>query len=178
MKTVILFTLYLTCLLTGMSFAQPSSYDGTFIFNLTEKEYPSKLITIEELKTKDIRFLSFNKESIVKYDTINKAFSFTSDGFETKQFAIVHKRDTIFIDYPSVKSVSVCLNTLIPLDKSNGYSFSNENIYDAISSNKNKYFNSIFYLCQGCLLSRYKMKEATKKQLHKYRHILNSINVL
>jgi hypothetical protein len=150
--------------------AQPTPYKGTFLFNLTEEQYSSKLLTLDDLKNNGIYFLSFDKESLVKYDTVNKAFSFTSKGFETKHFAIVHKNDTIFIDYPSKLAVITFVKIPIPLDSSNSYSFSNEYIYDAIHSNKNKYLNDIFYLCQGCFLSRYKMNEETINGLKESIH--------
>lgn len=170
MKPKILYTLFIIFIFSGMGFAQPSPYYGTILFNLTEQQYPSKLITVDDLKSKDIRFLSFDKESIFKYDTINNAFSLTTNGFETKHFAIVYKNDTILIDYPSRKGVSIFVKVPIPLKGSKGYSFSNEYIYDAISSNKDKYLNSIFYLCQGCLLSRYEMKEEIIKSLKESIH--------
>jgi hypothetical protein len=170
MKTKILYLLFLVFLFVGQLFAQPAPYYGTFLFNLTEQQYPSKLMTVDDLNKKDIRFLSFDKESIFKYDTINKAFSFTTNGIETKQFAIIHKNDTLFIDYPSILAVSIFVKVPIPLDSIKSYSFSNEYIYDAIHSNKNKYLNSIFYLCQSCFLSRYKMNKETKKRLKKSIH--------
>ena len=166
-------TLYILCaiiLTCGQGFAQPTPYDGTFLFNLTEHQYPSKLLTVNDLKSKDIQFLTFDKESILKYDTVNKAFSITTKGFETKHFAIVHKNDTIFIDYPSKKGVRTFVKMPIPLDSVKSYSFSNQYIYDAIHSNKNKYLNDIFYLCQGCFLSRYEMNEEIIKNLKESIH--------
>ena len=163
----IFFAIILTC---GQSFAQPTPYGGTFLFNLTEQQYSSKLLTVDDLKNNDIYFLSFDKESVVKYDTVNKAFSFTSKGYETKHFAIVHKNDTILIDYPSLLGVSTFVKMPIPLESSKSYSFSNQYIYDAIHSNKNKYLNDIFYLCQGCFLSRYEMNEEIIKNLKESIH--------
>lgn len=170
MKLKILYTLFTIFIFSGMGFAQPSPYYGTILFNLTEQQYPRKLITVDDLKSKDIRFLSFDKESIFKYDTINKAFSLTTNGFETKQFAIIHKNDTLFIEYPSILAVSIFVKAPIPLIGTKSYSFSNEYIYDAIHSNKSNYLNSIFYLCQGCFLSRYEMKKETKKRLKNSIH--------
>ena len=166
-KLYIIFAIIITC---GQVFAQPQPYGGTFLFNLTKQQYPRKLLTVDDLKSNEIQFLSFDKESIVKYDTVNKAFSFTSKGFETKQFAIVYKNDTIFIEYPSLLSVCTFVKMPIPLESSISYSFSNQYIYDAIHSNKNKYLISIFYLCQGCFLSRYEMNEETKKGLKEAIH--------
>ncbi|MCH8536076.1 MAG: hypothetical protein LAT51_13480 [Flavobacteriaceae bacterium] len=163
----IFFAIIFTC---GQVFAQPTPYYGTFLFNLTEQQYRSKLMTVDDLKKKGIRFLSFDKESVIKYDTVNNAFSITAKGFETKHFAIVHKNDTILIDYPSIQGVSIFIKAPIPLKGSKGYSFSNEYINDAISSNKDKYLNSIFYLCQGCLLSRYEMKKEIIKSLKESIH--------
>lgn len=170
MNTRILYTLFTIFIFSGMGFAQPAPYKGTFLFNLTEQQYPSKLMTVDDLKNKGIRFLSFDKESVIKYDTVNNAFSITAKGFETKHFAIVYKNDTILIDYPSRQGVSIFVKVPIPLESSKGYSFSNEYIYDAISSNKAKYLNSIFYLCQSCFLSRYEMNEETKKRLKNSIH--------
>lgn len=163
----IFFALIFIC---GQGFAQPTPYDGTFLFNLSEQQYPSKLLTVDDLKNKNIYFLSFDKESIVKYDTLNKAFSITTKGFETKHFAIVHENDTIIIDFPSLLGVSTFLKMPIPIESSKSYSFSNQYIYDAIHSNKNKYLNDIFYLCQGCFLSRYEMKEESVKRLKESIH--------
>ncbi len=163
----IFFALIFIC---GQGFAQPTPYDGTFLFNLSEQQYPSKLLTVDDLKNKNIYFLSFDKESIVKYDTLNNAFSITTKGFETKHFAIVHENDTIIIDFPSLLGVSTFLKMPIPIESSKSYSFSNQYIYDAIHSNKNKYLNDIFYLCQGCFLSRYEMNEEIKKSLNESIH--------
>src|SRR5690554_6322040 len=102
MRTIIL--LFIVLLFSGKGFSQPSGHLGTLLFNLTEDDNKWKPITPEELKSKNIRFLSDDKgSSIIKYDTINKAFSFTRDGFHAKHFAIIHKNDTIYIEYPSVK---------------------------------------------------------------------------
>lgn len=151
-------------------FAQPAPYGGTFLFNLTEQKYSSNLLTVDDLKNKGIYFLSYAKESIVKYDIANKAFSITTKGFETKHFAIVHENDTLFIDYPSLLGVSIFVKMPIPLENSKSYSFSNQYIYDAIHSNKNKYLNDVFYLCQGCFISRYEINEETKKGLKESRY--------
>lgn len=163
----IFFAFILTC---GQCFAQPTPYEGTFLFNLTEQQYPSKILTVDDFKNKDIYFLSFDKESLVKYDTVNKAFSFTSKGYETKHIAIVHKNDTILINYPSLLGIRIFVKMPIPLESGKSYSFSSQYIYDAIHSNKNKYLNDVFYLCQGCFLSRYEMNDETKKGLKESIH--------
>lgn len=169
MKLNTLYIFFALILICGQSFAQPTPYGGTFLFNLSEHQYPSKLLTVDDLKIKTFT-LSFDKESIVKYDTLNKAFSITTKGFETKHFAIVHKNDTIFIDYPFLLGVSTFVKTPIPLESNKSYSFSNQYIYDAIHSNKNKYLNDIFYLCQGCFFSRYEMNEEMIKNLKESIH--------
>jgi hypothetical protein len=161
MKLNIFYIFFVIILTRGQSFAQPTPYGGTFLFNLTEQQYPSKLLTLDDLKNNDIYFLSFDKESVVKYDTVNKAFSFTSKGYEN---------DTILIDYPSLLGVSTFVKMPIPLESGKSYSFSNQHIYDAIHSNKNKYLNDIFYLCQGCFLSRYEMDEEKIKSLKESIH--------
>lgn len=170
MKLNTLYIFFIIILYCGQGFAQPTPYNGTFLFNLTEQLYPRNLLTVDDLKNKDIYFLSFDKESVIKYDTMNKAFSITTKGFETKHFAIVHKNDTIFIDYSSFLGVSTFVKMPIPLESSKSYSFSNQYIYDAIHSNKNKYLNDIFYLCQGCFLSRYEMSEEIIKILKESIH--------
>ncbi len=170
MKKKVLFIFFAILLVCGRGLAQPTPYKGTFLFNLTVQQYPSKLMTVDDLKNKGIRFLSFDNESVIKYDTVYNAFSITAKGFETKHFAIVHKNDTILIDYPSRLGISIFVKAPIPLKGSSGYSFSNEYIYDAIHSNKNKYLNSIFYLCQGCILSRYEMNDETINGLKESIH--------
>jgi len=161
-------TLLLTLLFISNANAQPAPFRGTLLFNLTEKENFGEFLTIEDLKSKKVQLLSDNKESELKYDGLNKAFSFTTIGFETKQFAIIYNNDTIFINYPSLPFVgAVYLKAPIPLNGMS-FSFTNNYTYDAMHSNH--YFNNfkIFYLCQGCFISiTYAMTEETKKHIRK-----------
>lgn len=149
--------------------AQPAPFKGTLLFNLTEKENTGNYLTVEDFKREKVQLLSSYKESELKYDIIQKAFSFTTIGFEQKAFAIIYKNDTTFIDYPSLPFLgAVFVKSPIPLD-GESFSFANKHTYDAIHSNE--YYNDfrIFYLCQGCFMSiTYAMTEETKKHVEKY----------
>lgn len=149
-------------------FAQPTPFPGTLLFNLVEKENTGKFINIAEFENRNIRLLSNYKDSKFKYDTIQKAFKFTTNGFEQKELALIYQNDTIFINYPSLRFVSaVFIKTPIPLN-GKSFSFYNKNIYDAIHSNHCYDNFGIFYLCQGCSLSeQYEIQEKQKKQINK-----------
>jgi hypothetical protein len=146
---------------------QPTPFRGTLLFNLSEKEYGA-FLSIKELESRNIRLLSYDKNSEFTYDTIHKAFAFTTNGFEHKEFAITYKSDTVFITYPSLPFLSaVFIKAPIPLN-GKSFSFSNKQIYDAIHSNK--YYNEfrIFNLCQGCFITEYyAMPEEIEKQISK-----------
>jgi len=176
MEKVITYIFFAIVLISQKSFAQPSTFRGTLFFNLNDNEDSYKPINIDEIENKNIRFLSYDKESIIKYDTIQKAFSFTTNGFVNKQFAIVYEKDTIYVDYPSIDfGNSVFIKTPIPL-KGKSYSFYSKKIYDAIHSNYRGKVSTIFYLCDGCQIRQYEMTDETKKQLKKYR-LLHTINL-
>ncbi|MFN8417039.1 MAG: hypothetical protein U0U66_11970 [Cytophagaceae bacterium] len=166
MKYII--TLLLTTLFISNGNAQPATFAGTFLFNLTEKGNFGEFLTVEAFKSGKVQILSNDKESELTYDTLHKAFSYTTYGFENKQLAIIYNNDTIFINYPSLPFVgAVFVKAPIPLNGMS-YSFSNEFTYDAMHSNH--YFNDfrIFYLCQGCNISdTYTMTEKTKKYIRK-----------
>lgn len=148
-------------------FAQPTPFRGTLLFNLVEKENTGKFINIAEFESRNIRLLSNYEDSKFKYDTIQKAFKFTTNGFEQKELALIYQNDTIFINYPSLRFVSaVFIKTPIPLN-GKSFSFYNKNIYDAIHSNHCYDNFGIFYLCQGCFLSEYEMQENRKKQIRR-----------
>lgn len=155
-------------LISQNCFAQPGQFKGTLLFNLNDNTDSYKTITPSEIETKNIRFLSYYKNSVLKYDTTYKAFSFTTSGDEVKVFAIVYKSDTILIDYPSVKlDNSVFIKTPIPL-VGKSFSFYNPYIYDAMFSNYRNKISSIFYLCDGCFISKqYEMSVKTKKLIQK-----------
>jgi hypothetical protein len=161
-------TLLLTLLSISNGNAQPAPFQGTLLFNLTEKENFGELLTIEDFKSEKVRILSYDNKSELKYDTLHKAFSFTTIGFETKQFAIIYKNDTVYINYPSLPFVrAVYVKAPIPL---NGMSFSFKNKYTYDAMHSNHYFNNfrIFYLCQGCFISdTYAMNEEIKKSIRK-----------
>jgi hypothetical protein len=168
MKKAITFIFFALMLISQSGHAQPSPFQGSLFFNLNDDENAYKPLTPDEVKSKNIRFLSYNKRSVVKYDTIQKAFSFTTEAFERKQFAIVYEKDTVYIDYPSIDfGNAVFVKTPIPL-KGKSYSFYNDKTYDALHSNGRHKVSTIFYLCEGCLISRYEMTEETKKQLKRY----------
>jgi hypothetical protein len=163
-----IFTLSLTLFFISNVNAQPAPFWGNLLFNFTEKGGFGEFLTIEEFKSKKIQLFSYNKESELKYDTLHKAFSYTTIGFEDKQFAIVYNYDTIFINYPSLPFVgAVFVKAPIPLNGMS-FSFNNKYTYDAMHSNH--YFNDfrIYYLCQGCfILDTYSMTEETKKYIRK-----------
>ena len=176
MKKAITYIFFVIILFSQNCLAQPSSFRGTFYFNLNDDDDAYKTVTTDEIQSKNIRFLSYDKQSVLKYDTIQKAFSYTTKGLEKKQFAIVYKKDTIYVDYPSLDfGNSVFVKTPIPL-KGKSYSFFNEKSYDALHSNCRGKVLTVFYLCDGCLISRYEMIEETKKQLKKY-NFLYTINL-
>ena len=177
MKKVITYIFFALVLISQNCFAQPSSFHGTLLFNLNDDEDTYKPITADELESKNIRFLSYDKQSVLKYDTIQKAFSFTTNGFEIKRFAIICKKDTIYIDYPSLDfGNSVFIKTPIPL-KGKSFSFFNENTYDAMHSNCRGKVSTIFYLCEGCFISKqYEMPDETKKQIRK-KYLTNIIKL-
>lgn len=164
----ILLTLLLTLSFISNGYAQPAPFQGTLLFNLTEKENFGEFLTIEDFKSEKVRLLSYDNESELKYDTLQKAFSYTTIGFETKQFAIIYNNDTVFINYPSLPFVgAVYVKAPIPL---NGMSFSFKNKYTYDAMHSNHYFIDfrIFYLCQGCFISdTYSMTEEIKKYIRK-----------
>lgn len=149
---------------------QPSPFDGTLLFNLTEDENTGILITPNEIQSKDIHFFTFqdyNKKAVLKYDTIQKAFSIKMQGYESKLFGIIYKSDTIYIDYPSVShGKSVYIQAPIPL-KDKSYSFFNWNTYDAMYNNCKFNNLTIFYLCSWGAMHVYEMQEETNKELKK-----------
>lgn len=155
-------------LICNNCFSQPSLFPGTLYFNLNDDEDLYKSITPDELKYKKIHFLSYTKQSAVKYDTIQKAFSFTKKGLESNIFAIVYKNDTIYIDYPSMVGSSVFIKTPIPLN-GKSFSFYNEVTYDALHSNHRVKGYPILYLCDGCRISQYEMPDKRKLQIVKKR---------
>lgn len=170
-------TFLLIIILNMKGFGQPTPFKGTLLFNLTETEYTGSLIKKEEFISKKIKILSRQKDSELKYDTIHNAFSFTTNGTELKEFAIVYNNDTIFIDYPSLPRVNeVHILMPIPLN-GKSFSFSNEFTYDAMHSNANYNKFKIFYLCQGCFLStQYEMTIETKKKRSK-RYLTNEVKL-
>jgi len=169
MKTY-LYIIILIVLYGYPALSQPSSFDGTLLFNLTEDENTGILITPNEIQSKDIRFFTFqdyNKKAVLKYDTIQKAFSIKMQGFESKQFGIIYKSDTIYIDYPSVShGKSVYIQAPIPL-KDKSYSFFNSQTYDAMYNNCKFNNLTIFYLCSWGAMQAYEMQEKTNKKLRK-----------
>jgi hypothetical protein len=146
---------------------QPAPFKGTILFNLSLKEY-GKYLNSDDLDSMDIRLLAFNKDSEFRYDSLHNAFAFTTVGFEEKEFAIIYKSDTIFINYPSLPILNaVFIKAPIPL-KGISYSFSSKQIYDAIHSNKNFNEDRIFNLCHGCFISDYyRMPEEIKTNISK-----------
>lgn len=147
---------------------QPSPFYGTLLFNLTE-ESTGKLITPDEIQSKDIRFFTFqdyNKKAVLRYDTIQKVFSIRMLGFESKLFAIIYKSDTIYIDYPSINDKSVYIQAPIPLN-GKSYSFFNWTTYDAMYNNCKYNKLIIFYLCSWGALHNYEMTEPRRKQIKK-----------
>lgn len=157
--------------------AQPSLFDGTLLFNLTEKENSWDFMTPDEFENKNIHILSFNKESTLKYDNLNKSFSFTTTGLYAKCFAIVYQKDTIYVDYPSLDfGNSVYVKTPIPLN-GKSFSFYNEGTYDAMHSNCRSKVNTVFYLCDVCFISKqYEMPDKTRKQIRK-KYLSNIIKL-
>ncbi len=177
MKKLLKFIFFITVVISQNCFAQPTPFDGTLLFNLNDDVDSYKTITPAEMETKNIRFLSYYKNSTLKYDTLNKAFSFTTTGEERKLFAIVYKGDTIIIDYPSIKSAnSVFIKTPIPL-KGKSFSFYNEYTYDAMFSNYRGKVYAIFNMCDGCFVSRqYEMPLKTKK-LIRMKYLTNIVKL-
>ncbi len=163
-----IFTILLTLLFNSESNAQPMPFNGTLLFNLTEKGNNGEFLTIEDFKSEKVRLLSYDSESELKYDTVHKAFSFSTTLYDIKEFAIIYNNDTIYISYPSKPNLeAVFVKEPIPLNGTS-FSFSNKYIYDALISNH--YLNDfgIFYLCQGCHISAiYEMTEETKMYLRK-----------
>lgn len=161
--------MFLTSLFSGKGFAQPSWYSGTLLFNLTERPLKKNDISLDDIKSKNIRFLSFDKESIIKYDTIHKAFSYTTNKeYEVKTFAVVYQKDTIFIDFPSVKHLkAVFVKQLIPLSEKS-FSFYDYKILDAMIGNHTYNKIDIFYLGYGWSIHKYEMPEERRKQLSRH----------
>lgn len=176
MKRSPFYILFLILLFLEKGFAQPSWYSGTLLFNLSEEPYTKtkKDITIDDFKNKTIHLLSPDeKTATLKYDTINKAFSFTTKiGYELKTFAVVHKTDTIYIDFPAVPryNTHICIKSPIPL-KGKSFSFYDRKIYDAMIVNYEYNKTDIFYLCRSWQsFSSYEMEEERKEQLKKNAH--------
>jgi hypothetical protein len=162
-------TILFTFLVLSESNAQPAPFKGTLLFNLTEEEFYGEFLTIEDFKSEKVRLLSYNNESELKYDTLHKAFSFTTKGFETKEFAIIYKNDTVVIDYPSLPYVRAVYVKAAILLNGMSFSFKNDYTYDAMHSNDCYNDFRIFYLCSGgCSISdKYSMTEETKKYVRK-----------
>jgi hypothetical protein len=159
--------------------AQPAPFRGTLLFNLTEKEHTGTYLRIEDFKTEKVQLLSYNKESKLKYDSINKAFSFTTNGSVMKNFAIVYKKDTVFISYPSLRYLKA-LSIVMPIPlNGKSFSFYTKYTYDAIHSNESSYFNNIYNLCHGCFISdTYSMSEEEKKEFQVNRKFLTKIEIV
>ena len=170
-------TSLLVLILNLSVFGQPTPFRGTLLFNLTETEYTGNTLKKEDIISKEINLLSRHKGCEFKYDTIHKAFSFTTNGTEYKEFAIVYKKDTVFIDFPSLPSIkAVHIKMPIPL---NGKSFSFSNIftYDAMHSNMSYNDSNIFYLCQGCFIStQYEMPIETQNRKNK-KYFVNEVKL-
>lgn len=172
MRRSTFYILLLILLFSGKGFAQPSWYPGTLLFNLTERPLKKNDITLNDIKSKNIRFLSTDKESIIKYDTIHKAFSYTTNkGYEVKTFAVVYQKDTIFIDFPSAsrqkKTNAVFVKQLIPLNEKS-FSFYDNKILDAMNANCAYNKIDIFYLVYGSIIHNYEMSEERRKQLSRH----------
>ena len=121
------------------------------------------MITIDDIQKGKVQILSYDNENSIEYDTIHKAFSFRSKGFETRSFTILYKNDTIQINYPSVRTISaVFIKSPILLNGKN-YSFSNKYIYDSMHSNHYNNCFAIFNLCEGCFISEYEMPNEQRK---------------
>lgn len=146
--------------------AKAQRTQGTFLFNLVEIENSGNLITVQDIKSKNIKFLSSDSNSVIKYDSLQKAFSFTTRGYEKKFLGIVYEHDTIFLTYPTYPTIATYfLKTPIPL---NGNSFSFYSEQDANNSpiypnNNGVLIDNLYY--NEILSERYQMKEETKNIL-------------
>lgn len=166
MKKKTLFIFFAILLICKQGFAQPSPYESTLFFNLTKDDNKWTHIKPKEFESNDIQIMSA-VNSKLKYDTIRKAFSFTTNGFEQKAFAIVHKKDTIYIEYPStVYTTGVFVVSPIPLNQKS-YSFFDWKIYDAMYNNHKHNQLNVFYLCSLGYLHTYEMQNETIERLEK-----------
>jgi hypothetical protein len=129
-RFLLTFLLLIVCLS-----AQAQGYLGTFLFNMVDEGPPRRLITVHDITTRNIKFLSADSNSVITYDTVYNAFSFTTYGREQKYFGIVYKNDTIVINYPSYRQYRYYFfkSPSIPLN-GNSYSFYNKSSYDYLSS--------------------------------------------
>ncbi len=175
----LLYLLFLAFFFSVKGLAQPSWYSGTLLFNFSEEPYIKPNITIDDFKNKTIQLLSSDENSTLKYDTINKAFSFTTKiGYEVKSFAVVHQKDTIFIDFPASgrHKTNVFVKTPIPLSRES-FSFFDMKIIDAMIANYQYGKDNTFSLCQYCSFSQYEMEKERKEQLKKLVHLWYAIKL-
>ncbi len=158
--------LSIVLLLTICCTVNAQRFQGTFLFNLIENS--GNLITTQDIKSKNIKFLSSDSNSVIKYDSLRKAFSFTTRGYDKKYLGIVYEHDTIFIAYPSYPTISTYfLKTPIPLN-GNSFSFYSEQDSDQIPIYPNNNGVLTEYIYHNDILSEtYKMKEETKNILKK-----------
>lgn len=146
-------------------YAQPGWYPAKLYFNLTERTDKKIDISVDNITNKNVRFLSDDEGAIIKYDSIKRAFSYsTRKGLELRSFAIVYHNDTTFIDFPAIERMSVFIKSPIPLD-GNNYSFYDVKTLDIMLANRIYDNNNIFYLNSGWQISTYRMKEENEVRL-------------
>lgn len=148
--------------------AQPAPYRGTLLFNLSLDLWQP--LSPQEIKKMDIKFLSWDKEATLHYDTLNKHFVYSERGFDSKCLYLVYRGDTVTVRYASVRGIDFNLLAPIPLDRKS-YAFDSPVIYDAIHSNTRIYgrtdYLETFSMCRGCLISLY--EDQTEKREQKER---------
>lgn len=170
-RFLLTFLLLIVCLS-----AQAQGYLGTFLFNMVDEGPPRRLITVRDITTRDIKFLSADSNSVITYDTVYNAFSFTTYGREQKYFGIVYENDTIVINYPSYRQYRYYFfkSPSIPLN-GNSYSFYHNSSYDYLSSTlmmKEKSTQDTVLTCDNKttidFFGEYGMEEKNERQVKKH----------
>lgn len=148
--------------------AQPAPYRGTLLFNLSLDLW--KPLSPEEIKKMGLKFLSWDKEASLHYDSLNKYFVYSERGFDSKCLYLVYRGDTVTVRYASVRGIDFHVLAPIPLDRKS-YAFDSPVIYDAIHSNTRQSGRPdclpVFQMCRGCFISLY--EDQTEKWEQKER---------
>ncbi|WCC41154.1 hypothetical protein PJJ26_00595 (plasmid) [Tenacibaculum finnmarkense] len=125
-----------------------ASWNGKFYFNL--KDCKGNVLTVDDIKKKEIFFYSFNSENEkIKFDIENNSFVISSHFIsETRTFYVTSKKDTLKIIFPAINGKALFIKEPIKF-KNSEVSFISPVIVDfLINNNSTKLINDheIYYL--------------------------------